>query len=173
MFLDIHCAVYVCVQEFCVQEFPCLLIVGCVSTSNAQVIVDMREFRSSLPSLLHARGMEVIPVTLEVWLGNVYLLIMWRKGVEIHGPPMNPYILPLFIRWVTTSSLLSFASKGRAYRILRARYPLVACMCQDIYACCLRERPIYQLIDDRGSCQVQPVRIYAKALQVPHSSHRV
>lgn len=31
-----------------------------------QVVVDMREFRSSLPSLLHKRGMEVIPLTLEV-----------------------------------------------------------------------------------------------------------
>ena len=30
------------------------------------VIVDMREFRSSLPPMLHACGMQVIPVTLEV-----------------------------------------------------------------------------------------------------------
>jgi DNA excision repair protein ERCC-4 len=30
-----------------------------------KVVVDMREFRSSLPSLLHARGMDVVPVTLE------------------------------------------------------------------------------------------------------------
>ena len=31
-----------------------------------QVIVDMREFRSSLPSLLHASGLLVLPVTLTV-----------------------------------------------------------------------------------------------------------
>lgn len=31
-----------------------------------KVIVDMREFRSSLPSLLHKRGISVIPITLEV-----------------------------------------------------------------------------------------------------------
>ncbi|GLJ46967.1 hypothetical protein SUGI_0991250 [Cryptomeria japonica] len=31
-----------------------------------QVIVDMREFRSSLPSVLHQQGMKIIPVTLEV-----------------------------------------------------------------------------------------------------------
>lgn len=37
-----------------------------------QVIVDMREFRSSLPSLLHARGIEVIPVTLEVVYFNIF-----------------------------------------------------------------------------------------------------
>ena len=32
----------------------------------SQVIVDMREFRSALPSLLHKRGIDIIPVTLEV-----------------------------------------------------------------------------------------------------------
>ena len=31
-----------------------------------KVIVDMREFRSELPSLLHKRGMDIEPVTLEV-----------------------------------------------------------------------------------------------------------
>ncbi|GIY03033.1 DNA repair endonuclease XPF [Caerostris extrusa] len=33
---------------------------------DQKVIVDMREFRSELPSLIHRRGIEVIPVTLEV-----------------------------------------------------------------------------------------------------------
>ena len=37
-----------------------------VHTFAAQVIVDMREFRSSLPSLLHASGLLVLPVTLTV-----------------------------------------------------------------------------------------------------------
>ena len=31
-----------------------------------QVIVDLREFRSELPSLIHRRGLRVEPVTLEV-----------------------------------------------------------------------------------------------------------
>ena len=31
-----------------------------------RVIVDMREFRSALPSLLHKRGIDIEPVTLEV-----------------------------------------------------------------------------------------------------------
>lgn len=31
-----------------------------------QVVVDMREFRSSLPSLIHRRGIDIEPVTLEV-----------------------------------------------------------------------------------------------------------
>jgi len=33
---------------------------------SAKVIVDMREFRSDLPSLLHKRGIDIDPVTLEV-----------------------------------------------------------------------------------------------------------
>jgi len=31
-----------------------------------QIIVDMREFRSELPSLIHRRGIDIEPVTLEV-----------------------------------------------------------------------------------------------------------
>ena len=31
-----------------------------------QVIVDLREFRSELPSLIHKRGIDIEPVTLEV-----------------------------------------------------------------------------------------------------------
>ena len=31
-----------------------------------QVLVDIREFRSTLPSLLHKRGIEIDPLTLEV-----------------------------------------------------------------------------------------------------------
>ena len=34
--------------------------------STPKVIVDMREFRSELPSLIHRRGMDIEPVTLEV-----------------------------------------------------------------------------------------------------------
>ena len=30
------------------------------------VIVDMREFRSELPSLLHRRGIDILPITIEV-----------------------------------------------------------------------------------------------------------
>ena len=33
---------------------------------TGRVIVDVREFRSSLPSLLHSRGLTIVPVTLEV-----------------------------------------------------------------------------------------------------------
>ncbi|EEB87372.1 hypothetical protein MPER_15289, partial [Moniliophthora perniciosa FA553] len=37
-----------------------------LSTTPSQVIVDMREFRSTLPSLLHASNLLVIPATLTV-----------------------------------------------------------------------------------------------------------
>lgn len=33
---------------------------------NPKVIVDMREFRSDLPCLIHKRGIEVLPVTISV-----------------------------------------------------------------------------------------------------------
>ena len=41
---------------------------GAVEGAKVQpkVIVDMREFRSALPSLLHKRGIDIEPVTLEV-----------------------------------------------------------------------------------------------------------
>ena len=37
-----------------------------VSGSLFQIIVDVRDLRSTLPSLIHKKGMEIIPLTLEV-----------------------------------------------------------------------------------------------------------
>jgi len=39
---------------------------GVKDAGRRRVVVDIREFRSKLPALLHAAGMEVVPVTLEV-----------------------------------------------------------------------------------------------------------
>jgi len=36
------------------------------TNSRNVVIVDMREFRSELPSLLHRRGIDILPITIEV-----------------------------------------------------------------------------------------------------------
>ncbi|XP_054712964.1 DNA repair endonuclease XPF-like [Uloborus diversus] len=50
---------------------------------DQKVIVDMREFRSELPSLIHRRGIEVIPVTLEI--GDYVLtpdMVVERKSVS-------------------------------------------------------------------------------------------
>uniref|UniRef100_A0A0K8UYR4 DNA repair endonuclease XPF n=1 Tax=Bactrocera latifrons TaxID=174628 RepID=A0A0K8UYR4_BACLA len=40
--------------------------VDLVPFTAAQIIVDMREFRSDLPCLIHRRGMEVLPVTITI-----------------------------------------------------------------------------------------------------------
>lgn len=37
-----------------------------IEVHHMQVIVDVREFRSSLPSLLHAAGFVIVPVTLTI-----------------------------------------------------------------------------------------------------------
>ncbi len=39
---------------------------GAAAKRRVKVIVDVREFRSALPSLLHKKGMEVVPITLQV-----------------------------------------------------------------------------------------------------------
>jgi DNA excision repair protein ERCC-4 len=40
---------------------------------SAIIIVDMREFRSELPALIHKRGIEIEPVTLQVGAGRIIL----------------------------------------------------------------------------------------------------
>lgn len=53
------------------------------SVIEPEVVVDMREFRSSLPSMIHARGMKVTPRTLEI--GDYVLspdICVERKSVE-------------------------------------------------------------------------------------------
>lgn len=42
--------------------------------TNPLVIVDMREFRSELPVLLHRRGIDIDPVTLQVSKNAICLL---------------------------------------------------------------------------------------------------
>jgi DNA excision repair protein ERCC-4 len=43
-----------------------LLLTLASSRISLQVVVDIREFRSSLPGLLHAGHFEVVPVTLNI-----------------------------------------------------------------------------------------------------------
>ena len=47
--------------------------------SQKKVIVDMREFRSELPSLIHRRGIDIEPVTLEVRDQSHYLFSTYDK----------------------------------------------------------------------------------------------
>lgn len=51
------------------------------STAANKVIVDMREFRSELPSLLHQRDMEIEPVTLLVSLFLFTMTILLMKRI--------------------------------------------------------------------------------------------
>ena len=54
---------------------------------NPKVIVDMREFRSELPSLLHKRGIDIEPVTLEV--GDYILTPGMIFFLQIHQGPVH------------------------------------------------------------------------------------
>lgn len=60
---------------------------GVVNHTPDKIVVDMREFRSALPSILHARGLEIVPVTLEV--GDYVLspeLCVERKSIsDLYG----------------------------------------------------------------------------------------
>lgn len=47
--------------EACPDEAP-----GQLTPTDPRVIVDMREFRSELPCLIHRRGIEVVPVTITI-----------------------------------------------------------------------------------------------------------
>jgi DNA excision repair protein ERCC-4 len=40
--------------------------VGTLILKQPKILVDTREFRSKLPSLIHARGVEVVPVMLDI-----------------------------------------------------------------------------------------------------------
>ena len=68
-----------------------------------RVIVDMREFRSALPSLLHKRGIDIEPVTLEVFSSLVILLLKcpcvsgWR--LHHHSRNLPGKEIPLGSHW--------------------------------------------------------------------------
>jgi hypothetical protein len=54
-----------------------LIAAGDVPGANGvqpKVIVDIREFMSSLPAVLHQRGIDIVPVTLEVRLSSLPFL---------------------------------------------------------------------------------------------------
>ena len=78
--------------------------------ATPRVIVDMREFRSALPSLLHKRGIDIEPVTLEVEYHRVRL----------------PIDMFAHFRLGTTSSLLKFVWKENPSQILLAVFKMDA-----------------------------------------------
>lgn len=52
-----------------------------------QVLVDMREFRSTLPSLLHKRGIDINPLTLEV--SSQYKCTVFKKSLKYIMPAVS------------------------------------------------------------------------------------
>ena len=50
---------------------------GRQAKQSVKVVVDMREFRSTLPSLLYDRGIELEPRTLQVWGRGFFFLVGW------------------------------------------------------------------------------------------------
>ena len=72
------------------------------ATPSSKVIVDLREFRSELPSLIHRRGLRVEPVTLEV--GDYILtpdICVERKSVSdlIHSLACGRLYNQVGTRW--------------------------------------------------------------------------
>jgi hypothetical protein len=69
-----------------------LIAAGDVPGANGvqpKVIVDIREFMSSLPAVLHQRGIDIVPVTLEVRLSFLPFLyaacLTHRLGSKLWG----------------------------------------------------------------------------------------
>lgn len=47
-----------------------------IESLTPKIIVDIREFRSDLPCLIHRRGIEVVPVTITVNIFYFYLFVL-------------------------------------------------------------------------------------------------
>eukprot|EP00037_Helgoeca_nana_P030003 m.366387 g.366387 ORF g.366387 m.366387 type:complete len:942 (-) comp28094_c0_seq2:1702-4527(-) len=90
---------------------------------RGKVIVDMREFRSSLPSLVHARGMDIVPITLEV--GDYVLspeICVERKSIPDLIGSLNSgrlYTQALAMtRYYNNAVLLIEFEEGKAFTLL-------------------------------------------------------
>jgi DNA excision repair protein ERCC-4 len=57
-----------------------------LAPGNEMIIVDMREFRSELPSLIHRRGIDIVPVTIEVSLrSNLIIYLEYKKKTNSYS----------------------------------------------------------------------------------------
>lgn len=64
--------------------------------NSTRVIVDMREFRSELPALIHRRGIDIDPITLQVMqclLSPLYLIIFIGVNVKMCSWSVSSFIL--------------------------------------------------------------------------------
>ena len=76
-----------------------------------RVIVDMREFRSALPSLLHKRGIDIEPVTLEVNYRHRVMLQLWYE-LQVGDYIITPEIC---LERKSLSDLIGSLQNGRLY----------------------------------------------------------
>jgi hypothetical protein len=81
---------------------------------STKIIVDMREFGSSLPSLLHRSGMQIDPVTLQVMQCVWNYIHVYYNSLKWH-------------RSVITSSLRRYVSRENPYLIYFSLLTLVDC----------------------------------------------
>lgn len=87
--------------------------------SNSLVIVDMREFRSELPVLLHRRGIDIDPVTLQVrlffsprssqFLSRKFVITRLQIGDYILSPDMC-------VERKSINDLVGSLNSGRLYQ---------------------------------------------------------
>ena len=83
-----------------------------ISQVAPRVIVDMREFRSALPSLLHKRGIDIEPVTLEVvCLSSSCYVVNWFV-LQVGDYIITPEIC---LERKSLSDLIGSLQNGRLY----------------------------------------------------------
>lgn len=81
------------------------------------MIVDVREFRSSLPSLLHKRGMKLLPLTLEVLLACLSSLHLTPLPPSVPPSQVGDYVLSpdVCVERKGISDLIGSLNSGRLY----------------------------------------------------------
>eukprot|EP01088_Endostelium_zonatum_P004621 TRINITY_DN15930_c0_g1_i1.p1 TRINITY_DN15930_c0_g1~~TRINITY_DN15930_c0_g1_i1.p1 ORF type:complete len:308 (-),score=98.87 TRINITY_DN15930_c0_g1_i1:5-928(-) len=117
--------------------------------TKGRILVDFREFRSSLPSLLHKQGFEVVPCHLEI--GDYILspnICIERKSV-------------------TTADLFSSFKSGRLYSQVEAmirNYPIVVLLIEFV-----EDRPFLLVGQTDIGAEISPASIISKIVMLTQS----
>ena len=88
------------------NELNCFVCCIYMYVSPLQIIVDIREFRSELPSLIHKRGIDIEPVTLEV-RSHFFILLLFASDPFIF---LGPLYQSLYI-WIVSQSVETLKDK--------------------------------------------------------------
>ncbi|XP_058224569.1 DNA repair endonuclease UVH1 isoform X2 [Rhododendron vialii] len=112
-----------------------------------QVIVDMREFMSSLPNVLHQKGMRIIPVTLEV--GDYILsplICVERKSIQdLFGSFASGRLynqVETMVRYYRIPVLLIEFSQDKSFSFQALEFSIVSCELEQIGFQLLFEAPV-------------------------------